>query len=343
MQILVFIDSTLLLNTVPFVFGGDPSKVTLGDVEHSFKFATIAEPFWAWAMCSIKVSVALMLLRLESGVKLRRFLWINIAIQILLALYNMFQQLFQCVPLEGAWDLLGQLGAKCWSEDAIRINLICVSSINIATDFLFAMMPINFLRKVNRPLRERATIGFLMALGSFAGVASILKAHAGTQLGRTDDQNREGIDIGMWSCIEESCGLIAACIPCLRQPVNRALKAMGVLQYTQRSNAHRYGQMRDPKRLKKSTLNTSSTRNTAIQLTGMRSGDAQSDENVLTNSQAKDGEIWCTTEVNLEEEQARPLPKGGRNRQDSRHEAWNDDEEVLPARPVPAARLNMTI
>lgn len=136
---------------------------------------------------------------------MRRFLWGNIVVQILLGMYNMLAQLLQCIPLRAAWDLLGVVEARCWSKEAIRINLICVSTVNILTDFIFALIPISFIRKVQRPLRERAIIGVLMALGVFAGVSSIIKVQAGARFGRTDDPTREGMP---WPCYQyptEAC------------------------------------------------------------------------------------------------------------------------------------------
>ncbi|KAF2183453.1 hypothetical protein K469DRAFT_498494, partial [Zopfia rhizophila CBS 207.26] len=80
-----------------------------------------------------------------------------------------------CISLHKTWDLLGLVPGKCWGTDAVRANLFAVATINFVTDFIVALLPITFLRKVQRPLRERVIIGVLMALGVFTGVASILK------------------------------------------------------------------------------------------------------------------------------------------------------------------------
>jgi hypothetical protein len=287
-------------------------------------------------MCAVKVSVALMLLRLETGKAMRRFLWANVALQVVLGIYNMITQLLQCVPLAGAWDLSNNVDKKCWSPDAIRANLIAVSTINIATDFLFALLPINFLRKVQRPLRERAIIGCLMALGTFAGVASIIKLHAGSNFGRTKDSTREGINIGMWSLVEELCGLIAACVPCLRSPFQRVLRYFGLVSTHKTSYAHTYGQMPDRHSKFKSTTRNMSTGGVAIQMKSMRSAsaDAQSEENILPHEHAKEGEIWCTTEVTMEEEESK-TPRLGTGRQGRGHAAWDDEE----ANPMPQRSL----
>ncbi|KAF2186392.1 hypothetical protein K469DRAFT_573323 [Zopfia rhizophila CBS 207.26] len=316
--VFVIVDSTLLLLTVPFVFYRDPASITLQDTINSNRYAVIAEPIWAWAMATIKVSIAAMLLRLQQERYWQRFLWAMIIIQVVLGVYNNLTQLLQCIPLHAAWDILGVVKAKCWSDKAVRINLTCISSINIATDVIFSLLPITFLRKVQRPLRERIIIGILMGLGIFASVASIIKAVYATDFGNTDDPNKEGIAVGMWSCIEEQVGFIACCIPCLKSPFQKFLTYFGLIT-TQNKSAYgrSYGQMYGDGNTGGSRMKGSNSRmksdglNAAIKMKSMRSTDTQSEENILavSDEQAKDGEIWCTTEVHLEEE---------RRRQDSR-------------------------
>lgn len=278
-------------------------------------------------MAAIKTSVALMLLRLEQEVPWRRFLWGMIAIQGTLGLYNMLAQLMQCIPLHAVWDLLQMTEAKCWSNDAIRVNIICTSAVNIMTDFIFALLPISFLRKVQRPLRERIIIGVLMALGIFTGVASIMKMVSSITFGRTGDNNADGIQIGMWSCVEELVGFIAACVPCLRSPFQRVLEYFGLVSNNKSQYGRGYGQVYDAsgKLRTRSKKSGSGGAGVAIKMKSVRSHEAQSEENILaTGDDAKSGEIWCTTEVRMEEERARQVsrigPKIGKP-----EPSWSDD------------------
>jgi hypothetical protein len=314
-KVLVEVDCIVLLLTVPMVFGRERSSFTLQDSSNSMRYAVIAQPLWAWAMAAIKTSVAFMLLRLEQEIPWRRFLWIMIAIQGSLGLYNMIAQLMQCIPLHAAWDLLRLTEAKCWSADAIRINIIITSSINIMTDFIFALLPISFLRKVQRPLRERIVIGVLMALGIFTGVASIMKMVSSITFGRTGDPSAEGIQIGMWSCIEEFIGLIAACVPCLRSPFQQILEYIGVVSSTKagtgRNYGHVYGASAKPRVILSKKAGSGSA-SVAIKMKSIRSRNSQSEENILmTGDETKSGEIWCTTEVRLEEEKMRQVTRNG--------------------------------
>jgi uncharacterized membrane protein len=286
------------------------------DAMTSNKYAVIAQPIWSWAMCAIKTSVALMLLRLETSKPMRRFLWANIALQVLLAVYNTLSQMLQCIPLEAAWDLLGLIkDAKCWGRHNIRNSTIVVSSVNVATDLVFAALPFNFLRKVQRPLRERVIIGMLMALGVFAAGASLIKLLAASKFGETNDPTGESIKIGMWSSIEILVGLITACIPCLRSPFQRALEFFGLVSmHGKTSYGHGYGEMNAMSSNRKSrahrsratgTGSTSTASALGIKMNSMRSPDTQSEEGILPAEEGKSREIWCTTEFSLGHEESK--------------------------------------
>jgi hypothetical protein len=309
-QAFVMTHSTLYLHSLGWIWKNDPSKLTLADSEDSRFFSVIAQPFWAWAMAFTKTSIALMLLRLEQVPFWRRFLWTMIALQIMLGVYNMITQLVQCIPLELAWDLHENVTHKCWPQVAYKASSVAVQIFNVITDWTFALLPISFLRKVQRPLREKIIIGVLMALGGFAGLASIVKIHPIVRLGKIGNFEVEYSRIGMWSAIEELVAFSCSCVPCLRAPFQRALEFFGIASSLPSSTYGRqYGQMYGgnsrsqsglPNRLKKGAK--SDGHNSTMILKSLRTtNDGQSEEHILTPAAGKN-EIWCTTEVRLEEE-----------------------------------------
>jgi hypothetical protein len=285
-------------------------------------------------MAAIKIGIAAMLLRLQQDKNWRRFLWGMIVLQIIIAVYNTFAQLLQCIPLRAAWDFLGLVEAKCWSDYAIRTSSIIVSSFNVATDIIFSLIPITFLRKVQRPLRERVIIGLLMALGLFASAASIAKIVAATNFGNTGDPTAEGISVGMWSCIEELVGFIAASIPCLKSPFQRVLVhfnlvSMGTKRPTYGGyNSKGYGNMGGDNTSRSKTANsTTDAYHSAIKMKSMRSmdTDGHSEENILAaDDTIKNPEIWCTTEVRMQEERM----GGDLENQRKASAKWSDDAHL---------------
>ena len=86
--VLVVINSSLFIKSIEWIlpsWKSDVSKLTIGNVESSAFYGTIAQPFWAWGMASIKISIALVLLRLEAERLWRRFLWAMVAFQVILS------------------------------------------------------------------------------------------------------------------------------------------------------------------------------------------------------------------------------------------------------------------
>ena len=301
------------------MFGQPVSAFTLADNQNSQRYAFLAQPIWAWAIASIKISVLLMLLRLQTDRFWRRFCWAMMGLVLLLAVYNMISQLTQCIPLHKTWDLLGVVQGHCWGTNAIRINIYIVATIHFVTDFIVALLPITFLKKVQRPLRERAIIGVLMALGMLAGIASIIKMVVSANFGKTGDYNLDGIRVGMWSLLEELIGFIAACVPCLRLPFQRALEYFGLVSTHSKSTYGRgdgktyASDMNGPKPGRKSQARKEVRRQRS------RDADAASEENILQDQTGigiaggeKDGEIWCTTELRIDNGPAIQSPLSSR-------------------------------
>jgi hypothetical protein len=303
--------------TVPYTFGQDPNVFFLSDAQVSFKYAIIAQPLWAWSMATIKISFALMLLRIEQASKWRRFLWAMVALQIVVAMFNTLGIFLQCIPFHKSWDLIGSVPGTCWSKRAQSISTIVVSVINIITDFVFSALPISFLRKVQRPVRERVVVGILMGLGVCAGVMSIVKITAATKFGRTNDTINESIMIGTWSVIEELIGLIVICVPCLRSPLQRAVQTFGgmttrVRQYGQ---THGYGRTYEPGEQEMESHKSRSRfsvvmdrgSDIGLKLASHRS-DRSNDDVPWTSPTKRPCEIWCTKEVMVDHDRLSRMP-----------------------------------
>lgn len=316
------INTSLLLAAMPYTFTHRPDTFFLSESQEAFHKASIAQPIWAWSMVFVKVSFALMLLRISPSKPLRRFLWGMIVLQITLGVYNTLATLLQCVPVRKAWDLLGTVPGHCWSSKSVRISSITVSVIHILTDFMLALLPISFLRRIQRPIRERIIVGVLMGLGFFAGIASILKIVAAMDFGKTGDQLNESITIGMWSVIEELVGFIVICVPCLRSPFQRALQYCGVIsvRIRQHTLTRGYGRTYESDGLDKRYVRSQSQSRLATIEGDVESSfkmkdlgtEASEDEMQWRNSTQETssgrGEIWCTKEVVVQHDPISRVP-----------------------------------
>lgn len=224
----------------------------------------------------------------------------------------MLTQLVGCVPLREMWDFTEHVPGRCWPYHVNTASQITVQVFVILTDWIFALLPISFLRKVQRPLRERVIIGLLMSLGVFAGTASIVKIQQIVAMKNAKDAYAHILTVELWCSIEALTGFIASCVPCLRGPFQRALEYLGVATLPQNSSytyAHHPG-TRYATHI--STGRTATATDQPIRMKRTSSSAGESSEQIITGNDltAKTGEIWCTTEVLMEEEERLRTPRG---------------------------------
>ena len=103
----------------------------------------------------------------------------------------------------------------------------------MASDLTFALMPMIFIFRLNRPLLERALISALMALGLCATAIVVVKVYNMTTFevgGGNAFQKMLGMNL--WCRLEECCLLAAASAPFLKSPIEQVLSRFGVGKFT---------------------------------------------------------------------------------------------------------------
>ncbi|EXM21605.1 hypothetical protein FoTM2_013920 [Fusarium oxysporum f. sp. vasinfectum] len=208
-----------------------PRLITESQVTWSRKYAFLAIPIWGIAMMFIKVSIAMMMHRIQPTVLWWRvFCFFIMGILIAYGVANTFFILLQCRPLEASWDtsvLETVQGASCLPQTGIHIMSNIGSGINIATDIMLSLAPTLFLWKLKRPLKEKILVGALMGLGMFASVASIVKATLVKEFGMAKDAWALTNSIATWTALEQILIMIASSAPFLKPLVQSALHRMG--------------------------------------------------------------------------------------------------------------------
>jgi hypothetical protein len=96
-------------------------------------------------------------------------------------------------------------------------------------DFILATMPVQLIRTLQRPLREKILISCLMATGLIAtGIAGYKMTLS--QQANTGDLLASTVKLPLWCKLEEQVGIIAACLPCLKTQIERLLYRIGILK-----------------------------------------------------------------------------------------------------------------
>ena len=213
---------------------------------HANRYGWIGIGIWGLSMTCLKVSIALTLLRIQSkSLPWAIFLYSIIALQVAYGVLNLIFNLgIACRPLAKAWDIRVTDG-YCVPAEVMRAASNTGSGVNIVTDVLLSLAPAVFLRKLNRPLRERFFICFLMGLGLFASAWSVIKT---VQVQKfydptlpPDEFYPVAISISTYTILEQLTGILAACIPALKGILQSCLGRMGVSLADSRSRPARSG------------------------------------------------------------------------------------------------------
>lgn len=166
----------------------------------------------------VKISIACFLRRFVPNKNYQRFLMGSIVFLVVFTASCAGTLIFNCGSKPQAnWDFaLRATGeAKCFSNKTFTNIGIFNSSVNIATDVLFAVLPIPIIWNLQVNLRTRLTLVFILGLGIFACVASIVKTVI--QAGVLKDPDWTFHDsFFMWNNIEFNVGILAATLPALR-------------------------------------------------------------------------------------------------------------------------------
>ncbi|KAH6664457.1 hypothetical protein B0J14DRAFT_661366 [Halenospora varia] len=218
--------------------------VSAADQVKTFKHLFAMQVLWIIGVVIIRISVAISLLRLSIASSAagyeklwRRTLWAIIAVQLLNCAGWIVVQFFNCHPLRASWEPVADV--VCWDPKYTSVYGYVSNSLMIVTDFLLATMPIKLILTLNRSTREKALIACLMALGLLATGIAAFKMYI-TKYFFIGDFLQTSVWFSLWCKLEELVGIIAACAPSLKSPVEKLLHRVGVL------SEHRSGDITRP-------------------------------------------------------------------------------------------------
>lgn len=120
---------------------------------------------------------------------------------------------------------------KCFKRSIINGNIVAFSSVQVGVDLMFSFIPITFIRKLNRPRREKIFMCVLMALGLFASCAAIIRTLTIQGFYNSQDLFRLNVTIALWAVVELQFALIAATVPTLKAFLEKALIKIGLYFY----------------------------------------------------------------------------------------------------------------
>jgi hypothetical protein len=176
----------------------------------------------------IKISVACLLLRFQSSRPWRVFLYILIALIIVITIASCLITVLQCVPLAAIWDPKAHMDAKCMPPKAIQVVSNFVAGFSVVSDLIHSLFPLTFILKLRRPRIQKLLISILMSVGLTASVVSVAKAVYVQKWVQNPDGVFVGFNMSTLSSAEMLKSSIPACLPCLKSTVQDVLVKCGV-------------------------------------------------------------------------------------------------------------------
>ncbi|PKY07396.1 hypothetical protein P168DRAFT_315906 [Aspergillus campestris IBT 28561] len=187
----------------------------------------------------VKVSLGFFLLRFAA--RKRALRWFIIGCLIFLVLFTIaciLTLVLQCFPIQAAWNFALRRTAKCYSTKTYLAIAEFNSAINIATDVVFATLPVFMFYNIQVNRWTKISLMGILSLGYFACAAAIVKAVLQSRIFKEPDSFRE-CNYLIWNCAELNIGIVAASFPTIKPLMKRVLGS--TLNLTGGASGSRYG------------------------------------------------------------------------------------------------------
>ncbi|KAJ4288002.1 hypothetical protein N0V90_012018 [Kalmusia sp. IMI 367209] len=196
-----------------------PEAFPMENIGDYFKYLYVYAILIIFAYSFIKLSIGFFLLRLADRTRWRRFLQATLIFLVCFTIASTMAIIFQCIPVRAAYDLALKPpygNAKCYPIDVFKNIGVFNSSINIATDLLFALLPIPIVWKLQVNVRTKLGLAFCMGLGLFASATAIYKVPMQYHFFEETDFTGHGSWYYIWQQVEMNIGITAANLPTLK-------------------------------------------------------------------------------------------------------------------------------
>ncbi|KAF4632430.1 hypothetical protein G7Y89_g5695 [Cudoniella acicularis] len=163
------------------------------------------------SICLLKMSIALLLLRIKDTPRTKVAMWIMMAGLIATNLLPVIILLAECSPVQAYWNLST---GKCWNPKIRIYSIYLQVAYSILTDLICSFLPIVVLYSVRIPLRDKFLVCGLMSLGLIATTCAAIRA---SSLGiATSDLTYDYCIAAIWANTELHMAIIGANAACGR-------------------------------------------------------------------------------------------------------------------------------
>jgi hypothetical protein len=151
------------------------------------------EVFYCAAIIPIKASISFMLIRIASNRNTYVYsLYVVSAMFVTMNLIALLYIIFQCQPVQFAWDTSIK-GGKCNPAQTLADIYYATTAVNIATDWFCALLPVPLLWNVQLNRNAKLSVGVILGLGALASLSACVRLVYTVNLTNTDEYLRKSV------------------------------------------------------------------------------------------------------------------------------------------------------
>ncbi|KUI61596.1 hypothetical protein VP1G_08758 [Cytospora mali] len=185
------------------------------------------EVFYCASIIPIKLSIALMLIRIAQNRKIYVYSqWAMMCLFFIADGGACIYIIFQCSPVSYAWNKSQE--GSCLNPVGLADVYYATTAVNIATDWVTAILPIPLLWHVKLERSEKLSVGGILGLGIFASLAACIRLNYTINLTYADDYLFSISNIVIWGYGEIAVGMFCGSLATLR-PLFRKMFRLGSL------------------------------------------------------------------------------------------------------------------
>ncbi|KAK3684062.1 hypothetical protein B0T22DRAFT_269315 [Podospora appendiculata] len=163
------------------------------------------------AMCLTKISVLLQFRRIFSVIHMERATRYGLYFLLAWGVTLAFLLPMVCLPVAAFWD--PRVSGRCLDSATIWYVMAVV---NVVTDFTLVTMPMPLVGALQLPPRQKILLVFMFGIGSIPCAISFYRIKTLRAAAVSQDPNWDNVNAAIFSFLELSVGVIAACLPTMR-------------------------------------------------------------------------------------------------------------------------------
>ncbi|KAH7407471.1 hypothetical protein BKA64DRAFT_666664 [Cadophora sp. MPI-SDFR-AT-0126] len=204
-------------------------ELTLAKQIGGAKYVLLCQVMYVFVTSTIKASVGVSLLRILQERTYIYLVWAGLVTDFILCVSINAMALSTCTPTSYFWNKADPSAKGTCRDPRIATNTgYAMSAGTVFLDIFFVIIPYSLLWNLQMKTRVKVTAMFIMSLGIFASIATIIRLKYVVGLSNTTDPLYAIIGMFIWSAVEAGMGMAAACIMTLR-PLAREMRILSFL------------------------------------------------------------------------------------------------------------------